>query len=203
MRLSALLAVALLATVSSPAMAHGTAPGLWGTYEAFLHTATEPLVLLSVLALGILAGATWPQQIKLSLIGHVTGLIAGLAISPPKAILFFSDLLLLSVTLVASLLVVVGAKPPLRWIVCQSAVAGYFIGVFSAPAPASSSTQIFMSFGICGSASLSFLFIAFSIGWVCRRWSSVAIVIGPRIVASWIAAIAALYFALFLRQALL
>lgn len=188
--------IVVVALLPSPATAHVAIPGIGSAYAAFAHATTEPPAALALLALGLLAGMhgaaglmhLFPAFLLALLVGVATTLLFGVVVDP--------ELPLLYVALGCGLYTAGGFPLPATAAIAIGAFAGAVFGIFSAPAPASWSTQAyFISGGLTG-ASFALIWLAAAVAMLRARWPMHWVSIGLRIVASWIAAIAALMAAL-------
>lgn len=193
--LGALVAIAASA-LSFPVFAHGLTPGPIGIYFAALHALTEmplPLVLISIsLLLGlnrdVAIGQTW-LFLMLGIAGGLTGILAwGFYVHP--------ILPLLLLTVFVALWAASGVQLPRSAATILTAIIGYFVGVYFAPGPAPWLMQAYAIVGGTIGASLGVLGIYFIVALITDRWSFIWIKLTLRIMASWVAAIAAMVAAL-------
>ena len=183
-------------TLSYPALAHGLTPGPAGIYFAALHILTELPAPLLLIAFGLLLGLNRHLAIiwvgLIFLLGMATGIIGILTWR-----LYIHPILPLQLlTVIVALFAASGIRFPRSASMVTALVIGYFLGVFFAPGPASWSTQTYAItggiIGTCLGVFSMFLVVALTTD----RWNYFWIKLALRILASWIAAIAAMVAAL-------
>jgi hypothetical protein len=194
------LAGGLIALSASPAFAHVTVPGVPGLIFAFIHTITELPAPLTLIGLGLLAGLngtralewTWLACFPAMVIGIWTTATWGIAVDPEKPLLL--------VAAATGLLAASGLRLTRPVAVGVALIAGYLLGIFSWPGPASWSTTLYMASGALLGANLSFVYLSIIVGAIVQRWSHTWVLIGFRVMASWVAAISILLLALSARR---
>ncbi|MEO1608976.1 MAG: hypothetical protein AAFR90_06440 [Pseudomonadota bacterium] len=199
MRLPRTLVTITASTFAFPAFAHGLTPGPIGIYFAALHTLTEmpmPLVLISV---GLLLGLNKDVPIRQTWLFLILGIAGGLTGILAWRVYIHPILPLLSLTVIAALWAASGVQLPRSAATVIAVMTGYFAGVFFAPAPALWSMQAYAIAGGAIGTCLGLLATYFTVALITGRWNFFWIKLSLRIVASWIAAIAAMVIALSLQ----
>lgn len=201
--MSVRIAAAAISLCCVVALAHGTAVGLQGTFNAFLFSVLEPPAPVALFAIGLLMGSHGARFVELAFLIFLCSLLTGLAVTRLAGIVVFPEVPLSTAALVASLLVVFDARTRIGWIFCLCAITGFFMGILTAPARASiGTTSVLMASVILGAGSAVSM-VALSVAFIASRWESAFVTTAIRVLASWIAAIVLFYLSLFLRQRML
>ncbi|MBX3582859.1 MAG: HupE/UreJ family protein [Rhizobiaceae bacterium] len=180
-----------LASLATPAAAHGNADLLGPFYGALLHAVIVPPEALAAIATGLALGTCGRSVAQRSALVFITTLACGLLVGAVAYSDRHMEWLLVAVALVGGALVAAEVKLPLFGAVSLAAVAGVAVGIDASPAVPSFGTAI-----LTGAATLmgGSLVVMMVIGLTLDRdksWQRIAV----RVAGSWIVAIAVLYLA--------
>jgi hypothetical protein len=192
-------AALLVVLLPYPAWAHAAIPGIGGAYAAFWHTLTELPAPLTLIGLGLLLGLHGTDALKWAWGAFFFMTIVGLALAMGIGIFIDPELPMLLIALFAGLYAASGLRLTAALATVLGAFGGYFLGVFIAPSPASWPTRAYAIAGGLIAANFALVFLVAAVESVRTRWQLPWITIALRVVASWIAAIAALVTALSIR----
>lgn len=178
-----------------PAQGHSPFPGFKGFYTGLGHPFTEPLHLMSLIALGLIvadrAGARAGTAILTAVVSAMAGMAAGHALLSPSE----SAVLLGAGTVIIGAVAASGWRTPPAVIVVSGAVMGFLLGQGSLPDPGPVDQVLITSFGAW--VGLGYLLVAVSGGTraALSRWPGEPVSITVRVLGSWLAAAAALFLA--------
>jgi hypothetical protein len=189
-------AVLIMSLSPVPAIAHATIPGLNVAYAALFHALTAAPAPLALLGLGLLLGMHGAQVLKWAWAAFFLAMIAGVGGTLILRAFVDPELPMLAIALAAALWA--ASALPLHGAVAAlaGAIAGYAFGIFIAPSPASLSTQAHAVVGGLIGANFALVFVVAAVDTIRKRWTMPWVTIGLRVLAAWIAAIAALMAAL-------
>lgn len=179
-----------------PAWAHSPLPGIEGFYIGLLHPVSTPSQLLALLGLGAMLGMTWPDGFTRPWIAFVSGLVLGIGGGQIFGVWDVLPVILLTMALIAAGL---AALLPGQMRTLEAGVtglAGLLIGLLSTPDPGPATDTAITLAGSFAGANLALLYVSGATGWLRERYDQPWMMIGLRIVAAWIAAIAMLMGAL-------
>ena len=185
------LAVAVLATLSGPAFAHGMASDLGGFYGGMLHPLAVPAHLLGLLALGLFHGQRGRGSTAFGLPWIAAGCVAGLAFARPDAGIA-AQILLLGAIAIAGVLVAAAREVPAPMATVVTTAIAFAILMDSAPDTTTVRDRITALAGTGVAISAAFVWISASLACLQRHWQR----IGVRIAGSWTSACAMLVLAL-------
>lgn len=171
-----------------------------GAYAAFGHTLTEAPAPLTLIGLGLLIGQNGIAALKCAWLAFFPAMMIGIAATLHWGAIVYPEIPLMLIAIVTGLLAASCFKLTRASAVGIGLAAGYFLGVFSAPGPASWSTTAYMSSGALLAANLMFVYLSIIIDAILQRWSITWILLGFQIVGSWVVAISFLLLALFVRR---
>lgn len=183
-----------------PALAHSPIDGIEGFYTGLLHPLSSAGQVLVLLALGLAVGCAgkavfapaWGVFAALAVTGIVWGQVAGLTGHEETA--------LIGVALVTC--VVIAAAPPASrrdsWFppVIVAAVAGLLLGLASTPEDGPTQATLITVVGSFTGLNFALIYAAGSIGWLRDRYTQPWALVGFRVMASWVAAVALIMGAL-------
>jgi hydrogenase/urease accessory protein HupE len=188
-------AALVLWATAMPAYGHSPFPGFKGFYTGIGHPFTEPLHIMSLMALGLIvadrAGVRAGTAILVAMVCAVAGLAAG------QALLTLNEAVVLlgAATVIIGAVAASGWTPPAAAIIVTGSVVGFLLGQGSRPDPGPFDQVLITSFGAW--VGLSYLLIAVSGGTraALTRWPGEPMQISVRVLGSWLAAAAALFLA--------
>jgi hydrogenase/urease accessory protein HupE len=186
-------AAAAAATAADPAAAHSPVPGIEGFYTGILHPFGTPDQLLALLAAGLMLGGfslarTAPAFAALGL-GLIGGALAGRLSGDPAP-------WLLGMAVLAACLAALVPGRGRRLAVALALVAGGLLGWASIPDPGPLRDRVVTAAGALTGSMAAILYLAGAADALRQRIDRPWMAIGLRVVAAWIAAIAALMLAL-------
>lgn len=182
-----------------PAYAHVTSPGLAGAYAALLHAVTEPPAPIALIGLGLLLGLNGAEALKWAWPAFALAMTGAMALMVTVRVYVDPQVPLLALALGCGLATAAGLRLPAVLAAGIGAAGGYFIGVLSAPAPASLTTTLYSMTGALIGANLALVFGVAVIDMARQQWPQPWLVTGVRALGSWVAAIGAMLLALSLR----
>jgi len=216
-----LAAVAVLVALSlaGPAWAHPALPGIGGAYAAFTHAITEPPAPLALLGLGLLVGINGAGSVRWACGSFFAATLGGLAATLALDVDTNPELPLVLVALTTGILTASGLPVANAAVTVLGLLTGSLFGVFAAPEPAATatiaysssgqltvarddlpwSTLLWSSSGAVLGANLALVFVASAVDSIRKHWPRLWLIVGMRVLASWVAAIAALMAALWTR----
>jgi len=174
------------------AAAHSPFPGIRGLYTGFLHPVTQPAQGMLLIAVGLLL-ASRPYLVRPAAAAALVLAAAGGLLTGAMAPASDPSLLLTALAGGACLPVLLQCALPGWLLVGLAAAAGGALGFACAPDPGNWQDVVITSFG----SWLGLVyFAAMSTGFLVaagRRWASLALEVGTRILAAWLLAIALMY----------
>jgi hypothetical protein len=186
-------------TLVPQARAHVTVPGLPAAYAGFLHALTEPPSPLAIAGLGLLLGLQGPEGLRWSWPAFAVSMLAGMAAMLARLPFLDPRVPLVVLPLLCGLTAAAGIRVTGPVAASMGLAAGYFLGVVSAPPPASWVTTLYAVSGALLGANFALIFIVAAVDLARQRWPGPWLSVGLRIIASWIAAISLLLLALEIR----
>lgn len=198
MPLCLVILLALLALVCLPdnAAAHSPLPGVAGFYLGMIHPLSTPPQLLSLLAAGMLLGLRWPKRFALFWSAFGGFALVGIGLGQWGLLRGMEDAALLAGGTVAALLAALSTATLTVPSLALCAWIGLFLGLASTPDEGPAWPAIVTLAGSFAGANLALLYLAFAVGSLRERFTATWVVIGLRIAAAWLTAIATLMFAL-------
>jgi hydrogenase/urease accessory protein HupE len=192
--LPALVSVSL--AILSPALqAHVSAGGIVDSYGGLLHPYTEPVHIITLLGLGFMLTQQAKQVPPYGWMMFCIAALCGLIASSFNTTFSLAPLLLV-IAILLGLLVATRLSLPVRFCIFLSIVAGFVLGLDSAPGSATIWTEIVAIISTTTGLGIALLIV---IGWgdyFRKEWQK----IGIRVIGSWIAASALLVLVLNLKQ---
>jgi urease accessory protein len=182
-----------------PAYAHVTSPGLAGAYGALLHAITEPPAPVALIGLGLLLGLNGAEALKWAWPAFAVSMAGAMALMVTVRVFVDPQIPLLLLAVGCGLAAAASLRLPAVLAAAIGAAGGYFVGVLSAPAPASLATTLYSMTGALIGANLALVFCVAAIDMARQHWPQPWLVIGVRALGSWVAAIGAMLLALGLR----
>lgn len=185
----------VLSAMAMPAYGHSPFPGFKGFYTGVGHPFTEPLHIMSLIALGLIvadrAGMRAGPAIVIAMVCAIAGMAAG------QTLLSVNELAMLlgAATVIIGAVAASGWHPPSVAVYVSGAVLGFLLGQGSLPDPGPFDQVLITSFGAW--VGLGYLLIAVSGGTraALTRWPGEPVHITVRVLGSWLAAAAALFLA--------
>lgn len=180
----------------SPAQAHSPQTDVGGFYVGFAHPFMMPSHLLAMLAVSLLLGLRWPASLEKAIgffaAGFPAGLVAAWTILPPGT----EILPLLVMAVAAAGLAALFPGRLKNVIIGVAAICGFFVGIGSRPDDGSFNALAFTITGSAFGAMLAVILFTSLITALREKVSAAWLTIALRVVAAWLAAIAAMLAAL-------
>jgi urease accessory protein len=191
MRRHSSLLLLLLMGFSSLAEAHSPVKGIGNFYNGMLHPLLVPAHIISLAALGLLAGQQGLPHMRAGMAGFCLALLAGLGLgsTAPEAT---AETILLATSAVMCALVALQPALPVWLLWPPALLCGLFLGMDSDPAPLRGSFAVLACAGTALGASLVLLCLASLVDWLDKPLQQIAI----RIVSAWIGATSILVLSL-------
>ncbi len=192
-------AALVAAALPHPASAHVASPDLAGAYAALLHTVTEPPAPIALIGLSLLLGLNGAEAMRQAWPPFIAAMAAAMVLIMTLRVYVDPQVPLLVLALGCGLATASGLRLPAAPAAAMGAACGYFLGVLSAPAPASLTTTLYSVAGALIGANLALVFGVAVVDMARQQWPQPWLTIGVRTLGSWVAAISALLLALAVR----
>lgn len=184
---------AVLLLLPSSAYAHGLIPGIGDWVNGLVHPLRVPIHILMIVSLGLWLGQHKPLRFTPTMVAFVVCSAVGLLIVILTAFAGVSPPLMLVLVMGLALLVVIERSLPVTARVVVCALAGFALGLDSAPDAASTLSQVKLSLGTWISLPVLVFDLAFYASLAQRPWMH----IGRRVLGSWTLAVAILMLAFY------
>ena len=154
---------------------------------------------LTLISLGLLVGLHGAKLLRFAWPAFFCAMLVGLAVSMGFDVFVDPALPMLWLALFAGVYAASGISLAPSGACGLAGLCGFFTGLFISSTAAPWLTQVYGIAGRVISANLTLVVVAGVIGYVRTRWSYIWVLIGLRIIASWLAAIAAIMTALLMQ----
>lgn len=185
------LGAAVLGMAAGAAQAHGSATGMAGFAEGFVHPLLEPAHLVALMVLALLIGQQGHGPARWAPAGLALGAGIGLLVAAfgwPVG----TEVPLLACAAIAGLAVTVGRRLPMPVYLVLAALMGAGIGLGSLPEGPRGAAMAATMFGTWAGSWTWLVIASHALAGLTRPWTRVLI----RVAASWMAACALLFLAL-------
>lgn len=179
-----------------PAAAHAPIEGIEGFYIGLVHPLTSPAQVLILVALGVVFGQRWPNNVGIALALFAAACFGGIVLGQVGVPFDTAETILLALALLAGALGALWPASPVVLGFLAAAIAGVLIGLASTPDPGPFRPTAITLFGSFVGATVLLLYSAGGLGAIHEKTTKPWVRIGLRVVAAWVAAIASILLAL-------
>lgn len=185
----------------APASAHSPIDGMEGFYVGLLHPLSTAGQVLALFAIGLLVGRADQSLFTRAWIAFAVLVVAGILLGQAVGLSGHEDTALLGVAAVSALLAAgapqrIFAFGPLQPGAVTAGVGGLLLGLASTPDAGPLRATMLVLTGSFVGLNIAFLYLAGGTIWLLDRYAAPWVLIGVRVFASWVAAIAVLMGAL-------
>jgi hydrogenase/urease accessory protein HupE len=185
-----------VALAPSQAFAHAPIEGIEGFYTGLLHPLTTPGQLLCLLALGLLLGLSRPRRATGTWLGFGAAVLAGIVMGQIGIAADVAEPLLFVIAAGATTLAALWPAGRPVTALLLPAIGGLALGLASTPSSGPLRATAITLAGSFVGLNLGLLYAGGAVAWVRDHVSASWVLVGLRIAAAWIAAVAALMAAL-------